>query len=281
PSPARPPRHSKRCCSGPDRCASSATAARATSASASSKARTWPRSAPTRSAPSSTPATGSRPGGGGLLAPLLPSKVVAVGRNYAEHARELGNELPPEPVLFLKPSTSVIGPGDPIARPQGVGRVAFEGELAVVVGKLVRRLSPGDAIQAVLGFTCANDVTARDLQRADGQWTRGKGFDTFCPLGPWIETDLDSSDLALHTLVNGEVRQQARTSQLEHGVAELLAFVSRVMTLLPGDVLLTGTPAGVGPIEPGDRVEVEVEGVGVLANEVVGAPAVQLDRRRD
>jgi 2-keto-4-pentenoate hydratase/2-oxohepta-3-ene-1,7-dioic acid hydratase in catechol pathway len=139
----------------------------------------------------------------------------------------------------------------------------------VIVGKLVRRLEAAEAMQAVLGFSCANDVTARDLQRSDGQWTRAKGFDTFCPLGPWIETDLDSSDLAVHTLVNGEVRQQARTSQLEHGVAELLAFASRVMTLLPGDVLLTGTPAGVGPLAAGDRVEVEVEGVGVLANEVV------------
>jgi 2-keto-4-pentenoate hydratase/2-oxohepta-3-ene-1,7-dioic acid hydratase in catechol pathway len=208
-----------------------------------------------------------------LLAPVLPSKVVAVGRNYAAHARELGNDVPPTPVLFLKPSTAVVGPGDPIVRPDGVGRVDFEGELAVVVGKLVRRLTPADAIQAVLGFTCANDVTARDLQRADGQWTRAKGFDTFCPLGPWIETDLDSSDLAISTLVNGETRQHARTSQLEHGVAELLAFASRVMTLLPGDVLLTGTPAGVGPLEAGDRVEVEVEGVGVLANEVVAEPA--------
>jgi 2-keto-4-pentenoate hydratase/2-oxohepta-3-ene-1,7-dioic acid hydratase in catechol pathway len=207
-----------------------------------------------------------------LLAPVLPSKVLAIGRNYAEHARELGNEVPPEPVMFLKPSTSVTGPDDPIVRPQGVGRVDFEGELAVVVGKLVRRLEPADAIQAVLGFTCANDVTARDLQHADGQWTRAKGFDSFCPLGPWIETDLDSSDLAISTLVNGEVRQQARTSQLERGVADLLAFVSRVMTLLPGDVLLTGTPAGVGPLEAGDRVEVEVEGVGVLANEVVAEP---------
>jgi 2-keto-4-pentenoate hydratase/2-oxohepta-3-ene-1,7-dioic acid hydratase in catechol pathway len=208
-----------------------------------------------------------------LLAPVLPSKVVAVGRNYAEHARELGNEVPPEPVIFLKPSTSVVGPGDPIVRPEGVGRVDFEGELAVIVGKLVRRLAPEDAIQAVLGFTCANDVTARDLQQADGQWTRAKGFDTFCPLGPWIETDLDSSDLAISTLVNGEVKQQARTSQLERGVAELLAFVSQVMTLLPGDVLLTGTPAGVGPLEAGDRVEVEVEGIGVLANPVVPEPA--------
>ena len=208
-----------------------------------------------------------------LLAPVLPSKVVAVGRNYAEHARELGNEVPPTPVLFLKPSTAVVGPGDPIVRPDGVGQVDFEGELAVVVGKLVRRLTPADAIQAVLGFTCANDVTARELQRADGQWTRAKGFDTFCPLGPWIETDLDSSDLAISTLVNGEVKQQARTSQLERGVADLLAFVSRVMTLLPGDVLLTGTPAGVGPLEAGDRVEVEVEGIGVLGNDVVAEPA--------
>jgi 2-keto-4-pentenoate hydratase/2-oxohepta-3-ene-1,7-dioic acid hydratase in catechol pathway len=208
-----------------------------------------------------------------LLAPVLPSKVVAIGRNYAEHAREQGAEVPSEPVIFLKPSTSVIGPGDPIVRPVGVGQVDFEGELAVMVGKLGRRLAPPDAIQAVLGFTCANDVTARDLQNADGQWTRAKGFDTFCPLGPWIETDLDSSDLAISTLVNGQVKQQARTSQLERGVAELLAFVSRVMTLLPGDVLLTGTPAGVGPLEPGDRVEVEVEGVGVLANDVVAEPA--------
>jgi 2-keto-4-pentenoate hydratase/2-oxohepta-3-ene-1,7-dioic acid hydratase in catechol pathway len=207
-----------------------------------------------------------------LLAPVLPSKVVAIGRNYAEHARELGNEVPPEPVIFLKPSTSVIGPGDPIVRPEGVGQVDFEGELAVIVGKLVRRLEPADAIQAVLGFTCANDVTARDLQRSDGQWTRAKGFDTFCPIGPWIETDLDSSDLAISTLVNGEVKQQARTSELERGVADLLAFVSRVMTLLPGDVLLTGTPAGVGPLQPGDRVEVEIEGIGVLANEVVPEP---------
>jgi 2-keto-4-pentenoate hydratase/2-oxohepta-3-ene-1,7-dioic acid hydratase in catechol pathway len=208
-----------------------------------------------------------------LLAPVLPSKVVAIGRNYAEHAREQGAEVPGEPVIFLKPSTSVVGPGDPIVRPEGVGQVDFEGELAVIVGKLVRRLEPAEAIQAVLGFTCANDVTARDLQRADDQWTRAKGFDTFCPLGPWIETDLDSSDLAISTLVNGEVKQQARTSQLERGVADLLAFVSRVMTLLPGDVLLTGTPAGVGPLEAGDRVEVEVEGIGVLANDVVAEPA--------
>jgi 2-keto-4-pentenoate hydratase/2-oxohepta-3-ene-1,7-dioic acid hydratase in catechol pathway len=208
-----------------------------------------------------------------LLAPVLPTKVVAVGRNYADHAREQGAEVPAEPVIFLKPSTAVIGPGDPIVRPGWVGRVDYEGELAVIVGKLVRRLPEADAIQAVLGFTCANDVTARDLQQRDGQWSRAKSFDSFCPLGPWIETDLDSSDLALRTLVNGEPRQQARTSQLEHGVARLLSFVSQVMTLLPGDVLLTGTPAGIGPLEAGDRVEVEVEGIGVLANQVVAEDA--------
>ena len=208
-----------------------------------------------------------------LLAPVLPTKVIAVGRNYAEHAREMGGEVAPEPVIFLKPSTAVIGPDDPIVYPTDVNRVDYEGELAVIIGKLARRLDEADAMQAVLGFTCANDVTARELQKLDGQWARAKGFDTFCPLGPWIETDLDSSDLGLRTLVNGEARQSSRTSMLEHGVADLLAFVSSVMTLIPGDVLLTGTPAGVGPLEVGDRVEVEIEGIGVLANPVVAEPA--------
>ncbi len=208
-----------------------------------------------------------------LLAPVLPTKVIAVGRNYAEHAREMGGKVAPEPVIFLKPSTAVIGPDDPIVYPTGVNRVDYEGELAVIIGKLARRLDEADAMQAVLGFTCANDVTARELQKLDGQWARAKGFDTFCPLGPWIETDLDSSDLGLRTLVNGEARQSSRTSMLEHGVADLLAFVSSVMTLIPGDVLLTGTPAGVGPLEVGDRVEVEIEGIGVLANPVVAEPA--------
>jgi 2-keto-4-pentenoate hydratase/2-oxohepta-3-ene-1,7-dioic acid hydratase in catechol pathway len=208
-----------------------------------------------------------------LLAPVLPTKVVAVGRNYAEHARELGNEVPPEPVIFLKPSTAVIGQGDPIVHPTGVDRIDYEGELAVIVGKVGRRLREEDALQGVLGFTCANDVTARTLQATDGQWTRAKGFDTFCPLGPWIETDLDSSDLAVRTVVNDEQRQSSRTSLLERSVAALLAFISSVMTLLPGDVVLTGTPAGVGPLTVGDRVEVEVEGVGVLANPVVAEPS--------
>jgi 2-keto-4-pentenoate hydratase/2-oxohepta-3-ene-1,7-dioic acid hydratase in catechol pathway len=204
-----------------------------------------------------------------LLAPVLPSKVVCVGRNYVEHAQEMGDDVPEEPIIFLKPSTSVIGPGDPIAYPRISEQVEHEGELGVVIARLARRVSAEQAGNYILGFTCGNDVTARDLQRKDGQWTRGKGFDGFCPLGPWIETILDPSDLALECRVNGEIRQSARTSQLTFGPNELVEFITQVMTLLPGDVILTGTPAGVGPIKPGDRVEVEVEGIGVLENEVV------------
>jgi 2-keto-4-pentenoate hydratase/2-oxohepta-3-ene-1,7-dioic acid hydratase in catechol pathway len=207
-----------------------------------------------------------------LLAPVLPTKVVAVGKNYADHAKEMGDDVPEEPIIFLKPSTSVVGPGDPIIYPAGVDRVDFEGELAVIVGKMARHLDEANALQVVLGFTCANDVTARNLQASDGQWTRAKGFDTFCPLGPWIETDLDSSDLAVRTLVNDEQRQSSRTSMLITSVARLLTFISGVMTLLPGDVILTGTPAGIGPLSPGDRVAVEIEGIGVLANRVVAEP---------
>ena len=207
-----------------------------------------------------------------LLAPVLPTKVVAVGKNYADHAKEMGDDVPEEPIIFLKPSTSVVGPGDPIIYPAGVDRVDFEGELAVIVGKMARHLDEATALQVVLGFTCANDVTARNLQASDGQWTRAKGFDTFCPLGPWIETDLDSSDLAVRTLVNDEQRQSSRTSMLVTSVARLLAFISGVMTLLPGDVILTGTPAGIGALSPGDRVEVEIEGIGVLTNRVVAEP---------
>jgi len=207
-----------------------------------------------------------------LLAPVLPTKVVAVGKNYADHAKEMGDDVPEEPIIFLKPSTSVVGPGDPIIYPAGVDRVDFEGELAVIVGKMARRLDEATALQVVLGFTCANDVTARNLQASDGQWTRAKGFDTFCPLGPWIETDLDSSDLAVRTLVNDEPRQSSRTSMLVTSVARLLTFISGVMTLLPGDVILTGTPAGIGPLSPGDRVAVEIEGIGVLTNRVVAEP---------
>jgi 2-keto-4-pentenoate hydratase/2-oxohepta-3-ene-1,7-dioic acid hydratase in catechol pathway len=205
-----------------------------------------------------------------LLAPVLPSKVVAVGRNYADHAREMGGEPPAEPVLFLKPSTAVVGHGDQIAYPVKLTqRVDYEGELAVIIGRLCREVPAAQAAEVIFGYTCANDVTARDLQARDGQWTRAKGFDTFCPLGPWIETDADPADLQLTTEVNGEVRQQARTSQLLYDVPALVEYVSTVMTLLPGDVLLTGTPAGVGSLEEGDEVSVTIENVGSLRNTVV------------
>ena len=206
-----------------------------------------------------------------LLAPVLPSKVVAVGKNYAEHAAEMGGEVPEEPLLFLKPSTAVIGPGDPIAYPSISKRMDYEGELACVIGQVVRRMASEEAGKAILGYTCANDVTLRDLQGSDGQWTRAKGFDTSCPLGPWVETELDPADVALETRVNGEVRQSARTAQLAFDPAELVAFISSFMTLLPGDVVLTGTPAGVGPLEVGDEVQVSIEGIGTLANTVVAA----------
>ncbi|MFZ5852554.1 MAG: fumarylacetoacetate hydrolase family protein [Actinomycetota bacterium] len=205
-----------------------------------------------------------------LLAPVIPrSKVVCVGRNYAEHAAELGNEVPAEPLLFLKPNTAVVGPGDAIVYPPQSREVHFEGELAVVIGRLCRDVPPERVGDVVFGYTCANDVTARDLQRRDGQWARAKGFDTFCPLGPWVETNLDVSDLAVTTTLNGELRQAGRTSALVHDVASLVAYVSAAMTLLPGDVLLTGTPAGVGAMEVGDEVSVTVEGIGTLTNRVV------------
>jgi 2-keto-4-pentenoate hydratase/2-oxohepta-3-ene-1,7-dioic acid hydratase in catechol pathway len=204
-----------------------------------------------------------------LLAPVLPVKVVAIGRNYAGHIRELGHETPAEPIIFLKPSTSVIGPADSIVRPAKLSeRVDYEGELAVVIGRVTRNISAERALDAVFGYTCANDVTARDLQARDGQWARAKGFDTFCPLGPWIETQLDPADLEIATTVNGDVHQHSRTSLLLHPVAELISFVSAVMTLLPGDVLLTGTPEGVGPMVAGDQVAVTIEGIGTLTNRV-------------
>jgi 2-keto-4-pentenoate hydratase/2-oxohepta-3-ene-1,7-dioic acid hydratase in catechol pathway len=204
-----------------------------------------------------------------LLAPIIPSKVVCVGRNYVEHAEELGSDVPEEPLLFMKPSTAVIGPEDPIRLPPESGRVDHEGELAVVIGRPCRRVSEEDAFGFILGYTCGNDVTARDLQQKDGQWTRAKGFDSFCPLGPWVETELDPSDVEIATRVNGETRQRARTSNMIFPPPTVISYVSQVMTLLPGDVILTGTPSGVGPLSPGDRVEVEVEGIGVLANEVI------------
>jgi 2-keto-4-pentenoate hydratase/2-oxohepta-3-ene-1,7-dioic acid hydratase in catechol pathway len=204
-----------------------------------------------------------------LLAPVLPSKVVAIGRNYADHAAELGNEVPDDPIIFLKPSTAVVGPRDPIVYPTQLSeRVDFEGELAVVIGRLCREVPPERVGEVIFGYTCANDVTARDLQAKDGQWARAKGFDTFCPLGPWIETDIDPADLELTTIVSGEIRQNSRTSLLLHNVTALVTYVTAVMTLLPGDVLLTGTPAGVGPLKDGDEVSVTIEGIGTLTNGV-------------
>jgi 2-keto-4-pentenoate hydratase/2-oxohepta-3-ene-1,7-dioic acid hydratase in catechol pathway len=208
-----------------------------------------------------------------LLAPVLPSKVVAAGGNYAAHVGEMDDEQrveSSEPVLFLKPSTAVTGPGDAIRYPVKLtDRVDFEGELAVIIGRLCRSVPRERAEEVIFGYTCANDVTARDLQARDGQWTRAKGFDTFCPLGPWMETGTDPADLELTTTVNGAVRQRARTSELLWDVPDLIAHVSQVMTLLPGDVLLTGTPAGVGPLSAGDEVSVTIESIGTLTNRVV------------
>jgi len=204
-----------------------------------------------------------------LLAPVLPSKVVAIGRNYAEHASEMGNDVPERPLIFLKPSTAVVGAGDTIAYPPSSSRVDFEGELAVVIGRLCRDVPEDKAMDVVLGYTCANDVTARDQQASDGQWSRAKGYDSFCPLGPWIETDLDIDDLRVTTTLNGSVKQDGRTSQIVHKVPALIAYITACMTLLPGDVILTGTPAGVGPMETGDEVAVDIEGIGALTNSVV------------
>ena len=205
-----------------------------------------------------------------LVAPVLPSKIVAVGRNYADHAAELGNDVPAEPLIFLKPSTSVIGQNEPIMYPGELsGRVDYEGELAVIIGRVCRQLPAERAAEVIFGYTCANDVTARDLQKSDPQWTRGKGFDTFCPLGPWITTELDTSDLAISTTLSGEVKQSARTSQFIFGIPHLISYITQVMTLLPGDVILTGTPAGVGPMQVGDQVTVSVDGIGTLTNRVV------------
>ncbi|PLW68454.1 DUF2437 domain-containing protein [Streptomyces sp. SCUT-3] len=204
-----------------------------------------------------------------LLPPVLPSKIVAVGRNYAEHAAEMGGEVPEVPVTFFKPSTSVVGPGDPIVLPAFSREVHHEAELAVVIGRMCREVPRERAAEVILGYTCANDVTARDVQRSEEQWARAKGFDTSCPLGPWIETDVDPADLAVTATVNGELRQAGRTGQMVRSVADLIVHVTEAMTLLPGDVLLTGTPAGVGPIEAGDEVAVTVEGIGTLTNKVV------------
>ena len=205
-----------------------------------------------------------------LLAPIIPSKILCVGKNYADHAKEMGGDVPPEPLIFSKPATSVIGPGDDILLPRLSSEVHHEAELAVVIGRLTRHVSVEDALHAVLGYTCANDVTARDLQASDGQWTRAKGFDTFCPLGPWVDTDVDPRQgLRVQCSVNGESRQDATTSDLVFDVAQLVAYCAAFATLLPGDVLLTGTPAGVGPLHDGDSVTVSVAGLGELTNGVV------------
>lgn len=205
-----------------------------------------------------------------LLAPVIPrSKVVAVGRNYAEHAKEMGNEVPAEPLLFFKPNTSVIGPSDAVVWPVQTRQVEHEGELAVVIGRIAKDVPATRAAEVIFGYTVANDVTARDLQKSDGQWARAKGFDTFCPIGPWIETDIDPSDLALTVEVDGELRQSGRTSQMIYGIPELIEYISAAFTLLPGDLILTGTPAGVGALPPGCSVSVSIEGIGTLTNKVI------------
>ncbi len=203
-----------------------------------------------------------------LLAPVIPTKVIGIGSNYAVHVAEMGGLTPTEPVMFLKPSTALVGSDDPIVLPPESTEVHFEAELAVVVGRMCRRVPVEDAASVILGYTCANDVTARDLQRTDSQWTRAKGFDTFCPLGPWIDTEVDPANLTVECEVNGVTRQHASTSTLIRSVPELVAAVSAVMTLLPGDVILTGTPAGVGPLARGDEVAVTVSGLGTLVNPV-------------
>jgi 2-keto-4-pentenoate hydratase/2-oxohepta-3-ene-1,7-dioic acid hydratase in catechol pathway len=202
-----------------------------------------------------------------LLAPCEPTKVVAVGLNYRSHALELGARLPPSPLLFIKPSTTVIGPEQSILYPDMSERVDYEAELAVVIGKRASKVAPENAAAYILGYTCGNDVTARDLQSRDGQWTRSKGFDTFCPLGPWIVTDLPQPDNTnLYCRLNGAQKQAGNTSDLIFDIPTLVSFISRVMTLEPGDVLMTGTPSGIGPMTRGDAVEVEVQGIGVLRN---------------
>lgn len=204
-----------------------------------------------------------------LLAPVIPrSKVVAVGRNYRDHAAEFGNEVPAEPLLFFKPNTSVIGPGDAIVLPRQSEQVDFEGELAVVIGSIAKNVPAADAASVVFGYTVANDVTARDLQKKDGQWARAKGFDTFCPLGPVIETEFVPAGQVIGTRVNEQIRQAGVLSDMVHSVPAIIEFVTAAFTLLPGDVILTGTPAGVGPIVSGDSVEVTVEGIGSLTNPV-------------
>ncbi|MGD0779985.1 MAG: fumarylacetoacetate hydrolase family protein [Dehalococcoidales bacterium] len=206
-----------------------------------------------------------------LLPPCLPSKIVALGVNYHSHSEEMNHQPPDEPLIFIKPATSVIGPEDKIIYPDSSKRVDYEGELGVVIKSLTKHVSQEEAKGYILGYTCVNDVTARDLQAKDVQWTRAKSFDTFCPIGPCIETQLDPADLSLETRLNGVITQKARTSQLIFPVFELVSFISNIMTLLPGDIISTGTPGGIGPMQPDDTVEVKIEGIGTLRNYVVKA----------
>jgi 2-keto-4-pentenoate hydratase/2-oxohepta-3-ene-1,7-dioic acid hydratase in catechol pathway len=206
--------------------------------------------------------------GGMVDAIINPTKIIAIGLNYFDHAKELKMDIPDHPLIFLKPPTSIIGNGDVIILPPQTKELHYEGELAVVIKEKVKNVSKDEARRFIAGYTCANDVTARDLQRIDGQWTRAKSFDTFCPLGPRIVSDIDPQHLSIITRVNGTVKQNSNTINMIFGVFELVSFISEIMTLLPGDVIITGTPPGVGAIEVGDVVEVEIEGIGVLKNAV-------------
>lgn len=210
-----------------------------------------------------------------LLAPVIPrSKVVAVGKNYADHAAEMGSEVPVAPLVFFKPNTSVIGPNEPIVRPAGCEDLHYEGELAIIIGRICKEVPPERVPEVIFGYTMANDVTARDWQHGDGQWARAKGSDTFCPLGPWINTHLtieEASALGIETRLNDDVRQSGNTSQMVRGIAELVSFITSFTTLLPGDVILTGTPAGVGAMADGDVVHIEIDGLGTLSNPVAGS----------
>jgi 2-keto-4-pentenoate hydratase/2-oxohepta-3-ene-1,7-dioic acid hydratase in catechol pathway len=205
-----------------------------------------------------------------VLPPVMPSKIIAVSQNYDTRVVEQGLARPEIPLLFLKPPSAVVGPGQPVILPPQSQQVEHEAELAVIIGRRTRWVSVEDALKFVWGYTCANDVTARDLQHRDSQLTRSKGFDTFCPLGPWVSTDLDPADVVITCSVNGQLRQMTSTREMVFSVPQLIAFISSVMTLLPGDVILTGTPAGVGPLAAGDQVDVEIEGIGLLSNQVLG-----------
>ena len=220
--------------------------------------------------PLRTLATGQALAGVKLMAPCSPTKIIAVGLNYRDHAQELGMPVPDTPVIFLKPPTTVIGPEDAILYPGASSQVDYEAELGIVIKERAKNIRPEEASRHILGYTCANDVTARDLQKKDGQWTRAKSFDTFCPVGPWIVTGLDPDDLLVESYLNGKRRQSSRTSQFIFKTDFLVSFISQVMTLYPGDLIITGTPAGIGPMTPGDEIEVRIEGIGSLKNTVIG-----------